>query len=161
MRPMINSRKHIVQVTLSTAGFGLVATNNIVVVNQNPDQSLAVDVAPGTVVKAVYAEIWLLAASAQPTTITAIIYKQPSELGSISAAEMTDLHTYKNKNNIFEIHQGIVPDANANPVPVFRGWIKIPKGKQRMSIGDRITFSMKGITEDTEYCGFFVFKSYN
>jgi len=161
MRAIINSRKHIVQLTLSTVAAGAQVGVQLVNSKQNADNALAVDVEPGTVVKAIYVEMWLLAAEAQPSTVTAIIVKSPSGLGTPSAIEFADLHTWSNKNNIFVMHQGIVGDANSNPIPVFREWIKIPKGKQRFSLGDKLEIAFKGITEDTEVCGFAVYKSYN
>ncbi len=160
MRPIINSEKRISQVTLSSSLMGVVANNKIVDCVQDPNLALASNVAPGTIVKAVYVEIWLLGAGQQPTTFTAMIYKTNSNAGSIDATEMTDVNAYTNKKNIFEMHQGIVGDANANPTPVFRNWIKIPKGKQRFGLGDVLRFSVKSITEDTEFCGLFIFKVY-
>ncbi len=161
MRAMINSQKHIVQVTLTTAMAANVANVNVVSVNQDGDTSLAQNVVVGTDIKAVFCEIWLLAASAQPTTVTWILYKTPADAGIITNTEMATLHTYPNKKNILQSGQGIVGDANSNPIPVIRQWIKIPKGKSRFGLGDKLRFSVRGITEDTEFCGQFIFKAYN
>ena len=161
MRPVINSEKRIVQVTLATAGVGVVAVANIVNAQQDPSASSPAAVRAGTIVKAVYAEIWLIGASSQPPTATAMILKTPAGASAPDATEMTDLNGYTNKKNILEMHQGLVGDANTNPVPFFRGWIKIPKGKQRFGLGDQLRFVIKSITEDTNFCGVFIFKAYN
>ena len=158
---MVNSEKRIVQVTLSSALVGTTAVVNIVNAQQDPTASAPAAVSAGTIVKAVYAEIWLNGASAQPPTCTTCILKTPAGASAPDATEMTDLNSYTNKKNILEMHQGIVGDSNSNPVPFYRGWIKIPKGKQRFGLGDQLRFVIKAITEDTEFCGVFIFKAYN
>ncbi len=139
---------------------GTVVTRNIANADQDPSPSSPSAVAVGTVVKAVYAEIWILGTSQQPATTTTVIMKNPGG-DNIDATDFTDLNSYNQKNNIFEMHQGLVGDANANPVPFYRGWIKIPKGKQRLALGDALQFSLKCITEDVQWCGIFIFKAYN
>ncbi len=159
VRALIHTEKHIVQVTLTTATAATVANVNIVSVAQNADTSLAQNVEVGTEVSAVFAEIWVLGSSQQPTTITGIVYKTPADADAVDNTEMATLHTYPNKKNIFYTTQGLVGDANSNPIPILRQWIKIPKGKSRMGLGDKLRFSIRGITEDTQFCGQFTFKA--
>ncbi len=141
----------------------MATTSNIPIVecSQDADIGSATNVIPGTVVKAVYLEFWLLADGQQPSTYTALVEKVPDGGTGISNGFMPIIHTYTNKKNIFELHQGLAGDANANPVPIFRGWVKIPKGKQRFGQGDSLVFSVRSITEGSQLCGMAIFKAYN
>ncbi len=161
MRPTVNSEKRLVQVTLASVAALGIANVDIVNAKQDPTLTDPADVNPGTVVTAVYAEMWLLGDGQQPATATALVMKAPAGTPNISSGEFANLNGYLNKKNILEMHQGLVGDANANPVPFFRNWIKIPKGKSRMGLGDRITFQIKGITEGTQFCGHFIYKAQN
>ncbi len=139
---------------------GAADVTNIVSAQQNPTATAPNEVAVGTVIKAVYVEIWLLATSQQPCTVTIMVMKNTSGV-NIDATQFQDLNGYNNKNEILEIHQGLIGDANTNPVPFFRGWIKIPKGKQRFALGDAMQLCIKAITEDVQWCGIHIFKAYN
>ncbi len=161
MKAPINSEKRIVQTTLSTVAANGQASVILVNVQQEPVAGTPSHVAVGTIVKAIYVEMWVLASAQQPSTMTGIIVKSPNGVASPSTSEFADLNSWTNKNNILQMHQGLVGDANSNPIPIFREWIKIPKGKQRMSIGDKIHFAIKGITDSTEFCGVTIFKAYN
>ncbi len=159
MRALIHTEKHQVQVTLTNVMAANVANINIVSVVQDGDTSLAQNVNVGTEVTAVFCEIWVLGNSQQPTTVTAIVYKTPAGAASIDNTQMATLHTYENKKNIFYTTQGLVGDANSVPIPILRQWIKIPKGKSRFGLGDKLRFSIRGITEETQFCGQFTFKA--
>ena len=161
VRPTINSEKHIVQVTLASTGIGTSVTQNIAQAQQNPSGSAANVVRVGTDIKAVYVELWFLAASQQPGTTVVIVEKLPGAAANITAGDMADLHSYNNKKNIFYTTMGIVGDANTNPVPLIRQWIKIPKGKQRMGLNDRIQFTVLAQTDTIEWCGLMIYKAYN
>ncbi len=162
MRPVIQSEKHLVQITLSSVVALDSATETIVNAVQDVTPGNPRHVPVGAIVKAVYVELWLLGTGQQPNTTTVIVEKTPgsSRDTDITATEMGDLHGYFNKKNILETHQGLIGDANTNPVPFFRGWIKIPKGKQRFGLGDRFQLSIKAITEDVQYCAVFIYKAY-
>ena len=73
------------------------------------------------------------------------------------------LNDYPNKKNILKTSQGVIGDANTNTTPVFREWIAIPKGKQRMGLGDRLMLNVSCLAEaanDLEICGMFIYKEY-
>ena len=161
VRPVINSEKRIVQITLSNVGVGTVSNDVIVNAQQDPVPSAPNAVTIGSVIKACYVEIWLLGDGQQPPTVTTTITKLTSGGASPTAADMTNLNAYNSKKGILEMHQGLVGDANTNPTPFYRGWIKIPKGKQRFGLGDSLNLSIKSITEGVQYCGVFIFKVYN
>jgi len=160
VRPSINSEKKIVQITLSSIAENGQLALVIAEAQQDGNTALADVVDVGTIIKAIYCEMWFQGAGTQPSTTTAMVVKSPNGVGTPTVGEFTNLNTWSNKNNILEMHQGIVGDSNTNPVPFYRGWIKVPKGKQRMSVGDKFHFAVKGITEGTEICGLFIYKAY-
>ncbi len=162
MRPVIQSEKHIVQITLSEAMATNAENTNLVNVVDTPgDVSGPADVIRGTTVKAVYIELWVLATSQQPATVIVEVEKTIAGQGPPTFAIIQDTNGYGNKKNIFEFHQGIIGDANANPTPFFRHWVKIPKGKQRFGSGDKLRLIVSAITENTQFCGMAIFKAYN
>ena len=163
MKAPINSSKHIVQTTLTSVAINTVLNIDLARVEANAalDPGTATEIGQGTIIKAVFLEYWLLGDGQQPTTMTAMIEKTVNNSNGITTGAAAILHTYINKKNLFEIHQGIIGDANSNPIPIFRGWVKIPKGKQRFGIGDGLVFSIRGITETTNVCGFAIYKAYN
>ncbi len=161
MKAIINSEKRIVQQTLSTVNEGVTQTALVVECKQDVNPSSPQEVSPGTVVKAVYVEMWFFGLGQQQSTTTTVFGKLVGTEPTISSVEMGDLNAYAGKKNLFEIHQGLVGDVNSNPIPFYRDWIKIPKGKQRMGIGDRLFLAVKGITDDTQFCGLYIYKAYN
>ncbi len=160
VKPIINSEKHINQHTLASASIGVSVTTNIAQATPNPVSAAANTIAVGTEIKAVYVELWLLAASAQPGTAILIIEKLPGSSTNITAAQMAALNAYDNKKNIFFTSMGIVGDSNTNPTPFVRQWIKIPKGKQRFGQNDRLQFTILSQIDTTEWCGLSIFKAY-
>ncbi len=149
------------QITLTNIATGVADLTDIINGEQDPTVSSPTDVAAGTVVKAVYAELWLMGDGQQPATVTTCIIKVPNGGSGPSTGEMTNLNAYNSKRNILEMHQGLIGDANTNPSPFYRGWIKIPKGKQRFGLGDKLVLAVKSISEGTQMCGLFIFKAYN
>jgi len=161
VRPTINSEKHIVQRSLSTID-GQTASTFIVVEADN-DLPASRHVRVGAIVKAVYFELWYLGSASQPVVQTTTIEKLPSGLVDPTSVQMSDLNNYPNKKNIFYTTQGLVGDANTNPAPLLRQWIPIPKGKQRMGLGDKIIITIQALAEasnDLEICGVFIYKEY-
>ncbi len=161
VRPQVNSRKHIRQITQTQPGMAAILTTDIVLVAQTPDNTNAVQVEPGTNVKAVYVEMWLNGTDQQNSTQVTTVEKLESGVSSMSFANSVNLHQYNNKKNILYTTMGLVGDANANPIPVLRQWVPIPKGKQRFGLGDRLVLNVSAITNDVEMCGHFTYKSYN
>ena len=159
MRPIIQSAKHIVQHSLDSIAIGTRNLIPIAVAKDAPNLADASDVAVGTTIKAVYCELWIMAPANQPGTQVSIFFKGTADV-QISALEMADLHGYVNKKNIFYTTMGLIGDANSNPIPILRQWIKIPKGKQRMGLGDRLLMSVLAQVEGVEICGQFTYKAY-
>ncbi len=162
MKPVINSEKHIVQTTLTSVPAGTVANITLVNAKQDVNRSSPIEVSVGTVIKAIYLEYWFLGEGQQPPTMTVTFAKFPGGVAQWDATDLGNLHATANKKNILEMHQGFLGDANTNPVPMFRHWVKIPKGKQRFGISDRLILSAKSIIQDDiQFCGMAIFKAYN
>jgi len=153
VKPIIQSEKHIIQFTNTEVLVGTVSTVNIVSAVQNPEGSQSKEIDVGTLVKAIYIEVWAFGTGAQPPTYVFIVEKLPGVGQNITTSEISALHSYPNKKNIFYTSMGFLGDANTNPTPIIRQWILIPKGKQRMGLGDRFQWSIKSITEDLQFCG--------
>ena len=162
MRPIIQSQKRIVQQSFFTVLGG--ATGSIIIARAERDATGAVpDIEIGTVVKAVYCELWLITDALEPGTFVATLEKLPLDATlPIPIGNMTALDTYTNKKNIFYTTQGVVGMNTTNPIPVIRQWINIPKGKQRFGLGDQLIFTVGAqTTEDLEICGVFIYKAYS
>ncbi len=160
VRAVINSAKRVAQYPLATVTGNMFAANTIAVVRQSPDLSVATQVAVGTVIKAVYVELWINAGGMNIGSVVTTVEKSIAE-SVMTFGDSTNINGYVNKKNIFEIHQGSTAEQNANPVPFFRGWIKIPKGKQRFGLGDSLLLNISALADDVQFCGVAIFKAYN
>ncbi len=161
VRPVVHSVKHYVQITLSSVLTGARNNEGIVTAVVSPDANLANEVTEGSIVKAVYMEMWTIGSTADQF-FTAIVEKLPSGLGQPSVANLASLFTFANKKNIFYTTQGLASnDGIAAPHLLFKGWIKIPKSKQRFGLGDQLFFNIASRGDATiKYCGFFIYKEY-
>ncbi len=160
VRAMVHSIKHYVQQTLTTVTTGV--RDNMSIVSALESATNLNEVTQGSTIKAVYLEIWAIGSSSNQF-FTAIVYKRPSGLNAISITEMANLYTYENKKNILYTTQGLASnDGIAGPYPLFKGWIKIPKGKQRFGLGDKLTFTVASRGDASIiYCGFATYKEYS
>ncbi len=163
MRPRVNTEKRINQYSLGTVSGSTTVSRNIVTAVAVQDINTIPEVANGTIVSAVYLEIWWMTGSAQPGFGNLILEKTSSGASSITHADALVLNAYPNKKNIFYTTQGLIGDSNTNPVPIVRQWFKIPKSKQRFGLGDQLSVSITNIdpTSDIEFCGLAIFKAQN
>lgn len=162
MRAPIVSRKHIFQHTQTNITSGAVSTQEEARAVATQDVNAPNEVIEGSVVKAIFIEYWLIGATNEGSFVL-IVEKALGLQANPTITNMTTLDAYPNKKNVLFISQGLISsDAGGNPTPVLRQWIKIPKGKQRMGLGDRIRVSIAAIgAEDVTFCGFVVYKSYS
>ncbi len=156
--------KHYVHQTPTVIASGAIL--NITVANSvvAPATGASNQVQEGSVVKAVYLELWYVGTDATGTTssFTGAIEKlTQATLGLMSFASSVNLTTYTNKRNLLYVTQAINGTRvdGTNPMPLYKGWIKIPKGKQRMALDDRIMFNVNSIGAG-QVCGFFTYKEY-
>ncbi len=159
MKAVIKAIKHYSHTAIQTVTGG--ARNTITIVDaiaEGATRSNAFDVYEGSVVKAVYLEYWIAQATALQSG-TWLCAKLPSNSVTPTFAEMANLGSYQNKKNIFVSGQGVIP-SNGNVMNIFKGWVKIPKGKQRMGLGDRIVVNVAAVGADLKLCGLTTYKEY-
>ncbi len=161
VRPMVHSKKHYVQNSIETIVASTVETKSIAVAVETVDVNLANEVVEGCTIKAVYFEQWMRAADTVGASFIAVIYKLPGAAVVFTAAQLADLHGAENKKNILWTSQGLLNDQDADALGMLRGWIKIPKTKQRFGLGDQLVFQIfaQGAI-DMHLCGFALFKEY-
>ena len=98
----ITTRKHIVQFSPTNVATGAQTNVLLAVANQNPDQDQADEVEVGSIVKAVYVELWMSSDDAQQGSQIVAVMKRPNGVG-VGAGLLT-LHTFTNKNNMFRLN---------------------------------------------------------
>ncbi len=156
MRPIIQSQKHYVQVSLNTVLSGAASATRIIngveIATGNPD-----DVVQGANVKAVFVEIWIRAGDTVPGSVLVTLVKTEDQ-SNPTFADMIALHDYTNKKNVFYHTQGLTNDQDADAIPFVRQWFKIPKGKQRFGLGDRLFLVISAQATDAINCGFMTYK---
>ena len=158
VRPVIHSKKHYVQLSLSAVTGGTVLTEEIVKSVENPTALDTVE--EGTLVKAIYCEYWVRGGAADASG-QAIIYKKTGDTTNPSATDMAALGDWDNKKNILYTTMGLFNDPDENAIAIYKGWLKIPKGKQRMGLGDNINLSIFAPVVALDICGFATYKEYS
>ncbi len=159
MRPVIHRQKHYVQQSRSQVATVALATIDIVESVESTTANLVDEVSEGSIVKAVFVEMWLLDSSNDGSFIVSL-EKLPTTSPNMGFASSNALGTYPNKSNLLYVTQGLSANNGVgNPVPIIRQWFKIPKGKQRMALGDKIVLNItnNGLN-NLEFCGFFTYK---
>ncbi len=156
MRPTINTEKHIVQYPIDEITMATVKGVNLIEVNE--DRSINAAVRVGAKVTAIFVECWLMSNTQQLGNFIMILEKTVAGASGADANQMGNLNDYDNKKNIFYQTQGLVGDANSNPIPVVRQWFKIPKGKARFGNGDAYRIRIQAGVENINFCGFATFK---
>ncbi len=160
MKAPIQSIKHYVQQSLATVTAGTLLNIQLVDALPRDSAQTAVSVIEGAIVKAVFIEMWVRSSELSPGTILVSLIKVPDRAIPIFA-DVVALHDYTNKKNVFYHTQGLTNDADANGIAFVRGWFKIPKGKQRFGLGDRLLLCVASQAAiDNVICGFATYKEY-
>ncbi len=160
VRPVVHSTKHYVQTSIATVTGGTVLNVIISLAVAVADKNTVNEVEEGCAIKALYCEYWVRAGSTTPSSGQAVIFKATGETGPPNATEMAALGDWTNKRNIFYTTMGLFNDQDADAISIYKGWIKIPKGKQRMALGDSLRLSIFTPTIDLQICGFALYKEY-
>ncbi len=160
VRAMVHSKKHYFQTTLATVTNG--AITNQIIAHAKEAPSAVNEVVEGCTIKAVYVEYWLIQAADSIGTFTAGLYKNPGGQNAMATADAVALGDYDNKKNILYVTQGLAPKSSSPQLNLARNWFKIPKGKQRMGLGDKLHFFIRNnnATDDINFCGFATYKEY-
>ncbi len=161
VRPMVHSTKHIVQQSIAEVAAGAVGTAGIATAVAVGTKSSANHVEEGSSVKAIYIERWIrTGTSSLLGNGVTIVYKKMSDSSNPSATDMAALHDWDNKKNILYTTQGLFNSETESATVVLRNWIKIPKGKQRMGLGDSINISTFASGVALDICGMQIYKEY-
>ncbi len=159
----IHSEKHISQISLSSISAGTASGVEVVKAVAVADKNLVKEVTEGSLVKAIYFEIWVKSlVDTGLGSVILIVEKAPLDSTGATYVNMTALNDYPNKKNILYTQQGLTPtETSSNPMNLIRGWVKIPKGKQRMGLGDTVHLRIASATEGVSFCGFALYKEYS
>ncbi len=162
MKAPISSVKHYNQFTQFVVGTGTVTGQEHVTAVSVGNQTNSNEVTEGSVVKAIFIELWLLGNGPGINSYVVIVERTVANQGLPSLSNMSTLQFYANKKNVLFTSQGLVGENDANPTPVLRQWIKIPKGKQRFGFEDGLRVNIAAIgSEDLVGCSFATYKEYN
>ncbi len=155
----IVSRKHLVDIAPASIASGSSVPLVVAVAVDQPVNTSPTQVEIGSVIKAVYIECWVSGVTANQSASIAF-YKRPAGVGAMNNGDLTSgMNQYDNKANILEFHKGL-GSTEGSIIPMFRHWVAIPKGKQRMAAGDSWTLSLAGSGTTVNFCGLMIFKEY-
>jgi len=159
---MVHSTKHYVQFPIDSVSTGVVQNIIIVSAVRRELVNTAPEVIEGASVKAIYFELWLHNTATLGEFIVTISKEPEGSIGP-TFLEQGTLFTYPNKKNVLYTSQGLTSnDGVSGPVNIVRGWVKIPKSKQRFGLGDGISLSISNVSaQDLNRCGFALFKEYS
>ncbi len=161
VRAQVHSVKHYVQHSLTTTVAGAVTSVLLVNAKEVSGVVSVSDVREGSTVKAVWLELWIRSPEASPGSFVFTIEKQPGGITvNPSAVNMAALGDYTNKKNILYTSQALTNDNSADAIVVYKGWIRIPKSKQRFGLDDNLIFTVFAQALDNVTCGFVTFKEY-
>ncbi len=161
----INTIKHYVHRSNVSVVTGTLQTNPIVESVAGAADANAFEVKEGSVVKAIYVELWVTptGASGTNTQVILILEKEPGGITvPMTFAQSQNLGAYPNKKNILFVTQGVQTSSlnGANAVVLMRNWFLIPKGKQRMGLGDRLVLHVSNLGTNAQSCGLFTYKEF-
>ncbi len=162
MKSPIHSSKHYVQLGISQVGLGTINQNVLVQGVESTTANLATEVTEGSLVKAIFIELWLQNEGTLSEQITTL-EKSPLFSAGVTFVQQAALFSYTNKKNILFTSQGLTPnDGVSGPINILRQWIKIPKGKQRFGLGDQLNLNISNVSSnDLVRCGFALYKEYS
>ncbi len=161
----IVSIKHYVHQSNSNVATGVIRNEVLVdAVTVSAEGAASNQVTEGSLVKAIHLDFWCLneGATGTNTQLNAILEKVPAGQAGATAAQMVNLGAYPNKKNILQSFQGNLAAAidGVQSLPYMQGWFKIPKGKQRMGLGDRMILSILSSGVTIAVCGLSTYKEY-
>ncbi len=161
MKAPIHSQKHYVQFPFDQITTGTRQNINLITAVQSTVANLANEVAEGSIIKAIYIELWLQNSANDGESIVTLT-KDPQNATGPTFAQMAALFTYTNKKNVLFSHQGLTSnDGVGNPVFVLRQWLKIPKSKQRFGLADQLNLNISNTSANNlNRCGLALYKEY-
>ncbi len=157
MRPVVNTEKHVPQFSLFAIAAG--AISNLALAAAVAVPSVAVHVREGAKISAVYVEMWVTSDDAAAGTVIFTLEKVPgTQTVLMTAAQSAVLNDYPNKKNILHTQMGLIGSNVQYPMAVIKGWIKVPKSKQRFGLNDRLHLNIHAQSNGIAACGFALYK---
>ncbi len=159
----INTVKHYVPKTNTAVASGGLVSEFIADSVVAPATSSVFAVREGAIIKAVHVEVWVIGNDSTNVTTQFVfaVEKAPGNTTAITSTQLLNLGSYPNKKNILYTSQGVIGagiDGNGS-IPVFRGWILIPKGKQRMGLDDSLRWHLT-VVGAARVCGLVTYKEF-
>ncbi len=158
MRPKVHTEKHIVQDSFFTIASGAIRSNIFVIAKQDPAAAQPTQVREGATISACYVELWLTSDDAAQGTVVVTLERRDGPVGVMSAGDSAALNVYDNKKNILHTMMGVISPNVQMATPVLRGWYKIPKGKQRFGLEDKLVLNVLAQSNGVNGCGVFIYK---
>ncbi len=158
MRPRVNTEKHYVQFSLFSVAGGAIAELVVAIGQQTRTETNSTHIREGAIISAVWLEIWVTSDDAAQGTTIVTLEKRLTGQAPMTAAQSALLNSYGNKKNVLHCFQGLIGPNVQPAAPSIRGWFKIPKGKQRMGLGDELVINVHGQSNGVSGCGFATFK---
>ncbi len=102
--------------------------------------------------------MWVITDDTASGTVITTLEKKPAGATNMTAAQAAALNDYPNKKNILYTQMGLISPNIQYPTNIIKGWIRIPKGKQRFSLGDSIRLNILAQSNGISACGFCIYK---
>ncbi len=158
MRPRVHTEKHLVQRSLFAVASGVLNIHVIAIAPQTHVAATADNVREGSIISSVYIELWLTSDDAAAGSVVCTLEKRGGTTTAMTAANSAALDSYANKKNILHTQMGLIGPNVQVPMPIVKGWFKIPKGKQRFGQGDVLIFNILAQSNGVSGCGFSIYK---
>ncbi len=156
LRPKVNTEKHYKQESLFTIASGAISNRIIAFAAAVPTG--ANQVREGASISAVYVELWITTDDAALGSHIVTLEKLSGTSPFMASGDSASLNTYANKKNIFHTQMGLTPPNTQYPMSTVKGWFRIPRGKQRMGLGEQLVLNIHGQSNGLTGCGFFTYK---
>ncbi len=157
MRPRVSVKKHFFQSSLFSIASGAITPFEFaktVVAPAAADN----EIQEGAIISAIYIEYWLSSDDAASGSAIVTLEKRIGSSTAMTAAESAALIAYDNKKNVLHTFMGLMPSNVQYPMAAIKGWFKIPKGKQRFGLGDKLVLNIHGQSNGLAGCGFAIYK---
>ncbi len=161
-RVLINSIKHFVlesNTAVTSGARKTIIVANCVVAPANADTT---QVKEGSAIRAIHLEYWIRGEGADGVDTQQNVYveKVPAGATAMTYTQALNPMAYPNKRNIMFSSQGVLGDKTTAPIPILNGWMLVPKGKQRMALGDKWNVTVAATGQSVGLCGKALFKEY-
>ncbi len=159
---VIDSNKNIVSAFTALAS-GVKANVTIAEAQDSATLAVSEDVERGCVIKAVWVEFWISATAevAVGTTNGIDCYFWKNTGSNLTSPIPGTEGTSNEKRFIFKVWKGLIGARTQGFQPyTWKGWIRIPKGHQRMGANDLLQITLQATGVNAIFCHKFVYKWY-